>query len=246
MSKLVRKAQFLLLMMSALVLLRYPQMASGQYGDYSLGVEIQIITGTRSLDFYVGDTFHYNITLRNIGTQAINSNFTVSVYNPSRELLGTRIFQRSLSSGQVVSLFPSKETPVVKGQTEYDVFYFDSVGSYKLQISSSQSLLFWRFGETEYNYIGSPFAFYFDAMSRWEKSWRDTLSQWQATNEDLTKQALTTSTLIFRLSYIVGFLTIFNLATAVGSATHRVRYAVVVLLVGSLLFVLAMAYLWIP
>ena len=246
MFKLVGKVQFSLFVMSLLVLLLYPQMVSGEYGDYSIGVDIQVITGSKSPDFYVGDTFHYNITLTNLGTQPINSNFTVSVYNPSRELLGTRIFQRSLSPGQVAYLFPAKEKPVVKGQPEYDIFFFDSIGSYKLQIASSQSLLFWRFTQTEYTYQGSPFTFYFDAMPRWEKNWRDTLAQWQATNENLAKQSLTTSMLLYRLSYVVGFLTIFNLATTVLSATKRVSHAVVVAVVASLLFVLAMGYLGIP
>jgi hypothetical protein len=83
-------------------------------------------------------------------------------------------------------------------------------------------------------------------MPRWEKNWRDTLAQWQATNENLAKQSLTTSMLLYRLSYVVGFLTIFNLATTVLSATKRVSHAVVVAVVASLLFVLAMGYLGIP
>jgi len=246
MSRSICKVRFSLFVISlVLVPLLYAQVASGQYGDYSVAVHVEIITGSRSPDFYVGDTFHYNITLTNIGTQPINSNLTVSVYNPSRELLGTKIFQRTLSPGQVTYLFPSKEKPVVQGKPEYDIFFFDSIGSYKLQATSSQNLLFWRFTETEYTYQGS-FTFYFDAMPRWEKTWRDRLAEWQVINEKLTRQALATSTLLYRLTYVVGFLTIFSSAIAAWSARRRVVDSAVAALVAFLVFALVMWYFGIP
>ncbi len=244
---MVSKVKLLLFGLTlVLVSLAYPQIATAQYGDYGVRVDFQIITGSKSSDFYVGDTFHYNITITNIGTQPIDSNFTVSLYNPSRELLGTRIFQCSLSLGQVTYLFPAKEKPVVQGQLEYDIFFFDSLGSYKLLITSSQSLLFWRFTGTEYTYQSSSFPFYFDAMPRWEKTWRDRLAEWQTTNESLTAETLRMSTLLYRLTYIVGFLTIFNLAITGWSARRRALDAAAIALVGSLLFILAMGYLGIP
>lgn len=246
MFRLIGKKEFCLFVINLLlVLLLSSQLASAQYGDYSVRVDVQIITGSKSPDFYVGDTFHYNITLTNIGTQPIDSNFTVNVYNPSRELLGTRVFRHSLSTGQVAYLFPAKEKPIVQGRLEYDLFFFDSIGSYKLQITSSQNLLLWRFTETEYMYQSS-FTFYFDAMPRWEKTWRDRLVQWQATNENLTRQTLTISTLLYRLTYVVGFVTIFNLVIAVWSARRRILDATLVALVASVLFLLAMGYLGIP
>jgi hypothetical protein len=241
-----RNVQFSLFVISIiLVPLLHGQVASGQYGDYSVRVDVQIITGSKSPDFYVGDTFHYNITLTNIGTQPIKSNLTVSVYNPSRELIGTKTFQRTLSPGQVTYLFPSKEKPVVQGKPEYDIFFFDSIGSYKLQVTSSQSLLFWRFTETEYTYQSS-FTFYFDAMPGWERTWRDRLAEWQATNENLTRQTLTTSTLLYRLTYVVGFLTIFSSAITAWSARRRVVDFALVALVAFLVFAFVIWYFRIP
>jgi hypothetical protein len=246
MSGSIPKVEFFLFAISlVLVSLLCPQVASGQYGDYSIQVDIQIITGSKSPDFYVGDTFHYNITLTNIGTQPIDSNFTVNVYNPSRELLGTRIFERNLSPGQVAYLLPSKEKPVVQGNPEYDIFFFDSIGSYKLEVTSSQNLFFWRFTETEYTYQSS-FTFYFDAMPRWEKNWRDRLAEWQVTNESLTKQALATSILLYRLTYVVGFLTVFSSAITAWSARRKVVDSVMVALVAFLVFAFVIWYFGIP
>jgi len=244
MSILVSKVKLLLFGLTlVLVSLAYPHIATAQYGDYGVRVDFQIITGSKSSDFYVGDTFHYNITLTNIGTQPIDSDFTVSLYNPSRELLGTRIFQCGLSPGQVTYLFPAKEKPVVQGQLEYDIFFFDSLGSYKLLITSSQSLLFWRFSGTEYTYQSSSFPFYFDAMPRWDKTWRDRLAEWQTTNEALGQQTLTISKLLYRLTYLVGFLTVVNLAITYYSGRRSAARAFVLAVVGLMLVLFVMEYL---
>jgi hypothetical protein len=241
-----KRAVYLLAVNLFIALVSMP-LAVSQFTGNGVVVDIEIITGSGSSDCYVGDSFTYNITLTNIGNQTISSNFTVSVYNPSRDLLGSREFREFsgivLSSGQVTQLFPSKEQPIIKGNKEYDVFFFDTLGSYKLQISSSQNLLFLRPTEMGGYTYQAPLVFYFDAMPRWEKNWRDVLTQWQATNENLTRQTLTMSSLLFRLSYVVGLLTVFNLATVVWSATRRVRDAILVAIVGSVLFVLAMSYL---
>jgi len=200
-------------------------------------VEVQIITGSRSSDYYVGDSFTYNITLRNIGNQTINSNFTVSVYNPSRDLLGSRTFNGIvLSQGQVSHLFPKKEQPLVKGNEEYDVFFFDTLGSYKIQISSSQYLLFWRSTETGGYTYQTPLYFYFDAMPRWEKLWRDRLTEWQSTNEKLSQQVLW-------LTFAVGWLTAINVAIAAYTVRRAKRDFIGALILAAIVFTLVMYYL---
>lgn len=93
----------------------------------AVSVNVSIITSHGTSDFSVGDAFHYNITLTNIGNQTVNSNFNVSIYNPSRELLGSRIFSSNISQGQTTFLFPKREKPVVPGRSEYDVLFFNSL-----------------------------------------------------------------------------------------------------------------------
>lgn len=209
----------------------------------AVSVNVSIITSHGTSDFSVGDAFHYNITLTNIGNQTVNSNFNVSIYNPSRELLGSRVFSSNISQGQTTFLFPKREKPVVPGGSEYDVLFFDSAGSYKLQIKSSQPLLlFYRLSSTEYTYT-NPFNFYFDAMPKWEKDWRDTVTQWQITNENLSEQMLTLNKLFYRLTYVVGFLTVANLGITAWTARKRVGDAVLVTIIASILFLLVMQYL---
>jgi hypothetical protein len=228
------------------VLFVHLPISNAQIAVLAVKVDTQIVAGRSGSDYSVGNAFHYNITLTNIGNRTVNSNFTVSVYNPSRELLGTRVFTRNLLPGKVTFLFPSKQNPMIPSRSEYDVFSFDSAGSYKLVIVSSQSLFFFRQWETEYTYSENSFTFYFDAMPKWEKDWRDTLTQWQITNENLSEQMLTLNKLFYRLTYVVGFLTVANLGITAWTARKRIGDAVLVTILASILFLLAMQYLEIP
>ena len=198
----------------------------------AVSVNVSIITSHGTSDFSVGDAFHYNITLTNIGNQTVNSNFNVSIYNPSRELLGSRIFSSNISQGQTTFLFPKREKPVVPGRSEYDVLFFDSAGSYKLQIKSSQPLLlFYRLSSTEYTYT-NPFNFYFDAMPHWE-----------TINENLTVQMLTLTRLAYRLTYVVGILTVINLDITYWTVRRKKAEAVLLAIVAISFLILAMQYL---
>jgi len=227
---------------------------------YCLAVDVLIIPGSNGSDygygrytlrnqgdFFVGDYFYFEILLRNIGKGLVNETLNVSIYSPDRELIGSYSDKVELAQGQTFSLIPWAD----KNTTTHRIFDFDTAGSYKINVTRKTSdpiLYFYRFYEPDMACVIRPnvFAYYFDVMPGWEKHWRDRLVQWQEISGTVTKETLKISILLYRVTYIVGFVTICQLAIAAWSARKRKLDAVIVVLVTTVLFLFAMIYLEVP
>jgi len=200
-------------------------------------VNITIISGEETREFFVGDYFYYNITILNIGNKTINSQLRVDVYNPQRELIGTSItFPINLEPNETTFLFPNMTEDLKK----YYIFIFDSIGSYKINISSDDYLHFYHFypKRTSCKYVRHFWSYlkYFDAMPRWDYEWKkemrvqiekyekviqelrnETKGMKDATKEmlDISKEMKISSKLMRELSILVLVLTIANVTCTI-------------------------------
>lgn len=134
-------------------------------------------------EYVVGDYFYYNISFRNIGSNTINFTFGVRVYNPSREeIKPARTYGYTLQPKKTNYSAPT----IVNNQ--YNIYDFDTAGSYKLEITSEAQMTFYRFyNDCRYTFR-ETYVQYFDAMPRWEKEWREEMISVQESSSKINEE----------------------------------------------------------
>ena len=178
-------------------------------------LQIQLITGNETSEYVIGDYQTYRILIRNIGNNSINTTFIVKVYNPEGNQVGTvRKFQTILLPNESKIFIPNQ---TVKGD-KVDIYPFDIVGTYKIVVSSTSPITFYRFfphkTKTHFfycRYTYQPtFTYHYDVISKAEKQWRDTLRNWQSETQKLNEKMLEINQTMLKISQTVYFLTIIN------------------------------------
>ena len=110
-----------------------------------LDVNVEIVTYEIKDAYVVGDSFYYNITFTNRGSEPINDTFTISISNPSRILIDRpRNYEIHLkpNESRVITAEGGKEN-------ETAVFPFDTSGDYKIEIKSTKPIDFYRWITTK-------------------------------------------------------------------------------------------------
>jgi hypothetical protein len=214
-------------------------------------INVSIINGEETNEFFVGDYFYYNITILNIGNETINSQLTVNVYNPQRESIGANItFPINLEPNKTTFLFPNR----TENMKNYYIYNFDSVGSYKITVFSD-NLHFYHFYPKiiskdglyfSCKYIDSTWYYpiYFDAMPKWNYEWekemRDQIDKYEKTIEklkneteqmknateemrDISKRMEISNKFTRTLSMLVLFLTIVNVTCTIYSLVYSAQ-----------------------
>lgn len=140
--------------------------------EQKVNVNMKIITYEIENVNVVGDSFYYKINFTNIGNWTVSDNITISVFNPSRNLLAP-------PETYEIVLKPSDSKAVIaKGgkENETAIFPFDTSGDYKIEINSTMGIDFYRWlvinkGNRIYtSYIrqNKNFNYFFDVMPRWQ------------------------------------------------------------------------------
>ena len=120
---------------------------------------------------YVGEYFHYNITVRNLERVPFEDKLNVTIFNPNREVLSTRVYKIKLKPNEMAVLFPNYTGPLYKEQRMHEIYSLDTSGAYKIEVSSKNSSVlfmhFYEFGRfTQYPMV---YRKSFDVMPAWEK-----------------------------------------------------------------------------
>lgn len=184
-------------------------------------INVSISSGIDDSEYVIEDYQTYNVSIRNIGNNTINTTFTVKVYDPTPNQIGvTRTF--------AIMLIPNETKSFIPNQTGkdgiIDIYPFDMVGSYKIVVDSEESnILFYRFfpqkvqiDSTRYipicKYTFQPsFTYHYDVISKADKQWRDTLRNWQTEAQNWQIEARELNKNMLDINQIVYFLTIVNL-----------------------------------
>lgn len=154
-----------------------------------IAVDINIVNGENEEDNFVGDYFTYDITIISLGNDSIeNDTFNVNTSNPIREQIGYRKFSsdKIKVSNIQYRLYPSYRNNL----NEHDIIFFDSAGVYKITLSSDIPVEYLRFHSSNCRYIRTPnvFEYYFDAMPKWEKRWKEETEKLQKDMIESNKQ----------------------------------------------------------
>lgn len=147
-----------------------------------------ILTGQGLETNYVGDYFWYDVQLENNSTVTINATFTVRVYNTTHGLVPPiRDYTTSLKPGGIADVYPNYTR---EGREEYSIFFFNSPGTYELDVSSNAPVAFYEyFADGKYIVQHSLFRFYFDALPASEKVLDDRMQAWIQKNEQWIEQS---------------------------------------------------------
>jgi hypothetical protein len=140
--------------------------------EKKVDVEVNILTYEIKDYFVVGDSFYYNITLTNSGDEIINNTFEVSIYDSSKNQLNNPTkYDINLNLNESTDL-------LAKGgkENETAIFPFETSGNYRLDISATTPLDFYRWIEIkEDSYLirryirqNKDFVYIFDVMPRWQ------------------------------------------------------------------------------
>jgi len=157
-----------------------------------LAVNVSIIPTEGSDNFFVGDYFHYKISLYGMSNETLVRNFTVYVYNPKNESLNSRLYQNILFNYSVpATLYPNLTN------SENDIYAFDVLGIYRIEIiPENPKTQFYRFYPTSgcaYIHYPQKFVYSFDIMSKWQYEWNHKVSEYQNESLHLAKDVLTLS-----------------------------------------------------
>jgi hypothetical protein len=147
--------------------------------ELKLNINLDIITYEFPDAKVVGDSFYYKINLTNTGNASVVDNFTVSIFNPQLKLIEQpQIYEKTINPNESV------EIKAFGGRAnETAVLPFDTYGDYKLVITSTKNIDFYRIieytknGYIYRNYLRYPieFSFSFDVMPKWQYDlWKET------------------------------------------------------------------------
>ena len=159
-----------------------------------------VITAEKGGDVYfVGDAFHYDIILTNEGTDSVNTNFTVNVYDPNHNLVYPHNYlNRTINPKQTITLYPYWDDH----ENEPMSILMSTEGPYTVQITSSIPLTFFKCSNTSdiqsstipnctnFNSIEGSYLHYFGVMPEWEKDWINNSTQLMQTQNELSTKTV--------------------------------------------------------
>lgn len=145
--------------------------------EQKIDVELNISTYEINDSFVVGDYFYYNITFNNTGTQRINDTFSVSIVNPSGNLIDSiRHYDLLIEPNARISIIANGSK-----ENETAILPFDISGDYRMEISATKPVDFYRWvvvGKDDsriflkYLRQNKNFTYFFDVMPRWQYNLR--------------------------------------------------------------------------
>jgi len=141
--------------------------------EQKIDVELDIFTYEINDAYVVGDFFYYEINFTNTGTEIIDDTFTISVFDPSGNIM-------DIPMNYEILIEPNGSYEITaKGgkENETAIFPFDTAGDYKIEINSTKSIDFyrWIFYNTTYIRQNKNFKYFFDVMPQWQYMlWKNT------------------------------------------------------------------------
>lgn len=155
------KLRYLVLIVA--IFLQFVTFACAQ--EQKVDIKLDVISPEINDAHVVGEFFYYTINITNRGTGIINDTFTISVFNPSGNLLDSRNY--------TVLIEPNGSHNITaKGgkENETAIFPFDTAGDYKIEINSTKPIDFYQWVSDHTRYIRQPknFKYFFDVMPRWQ------------------------------------------------------------------------------
>lgn len=185
-----------------------------------LQIDIDIKPTEGSKDYFVGDYFYYEIDLTNLGEETINSNFHVRILSPNGENVegSDRAFSdKTIEKNSSILLKP--ESSVGPG-VKVSVYSFDMSGPYRLEISSSDNVQFYRFYYFENgrckNFVrySQNYTYIVDVMPSWQKNFQDFLYDATEETKDMTEGAAKIAQTTKNYTWIILVATIIMMVTA--------------------------------
>lgn len=172
-----------------LLLLPNPTLAENP----ELNLNISIKTYEYADANVVGDHFYFEIFLTNPTSEIISDDFSISVYNPHDDAIGTRNFEN-------ISIEPKQSYKLIAGgeyENETAILPFEIAGDYKIVFESNKSIDFYNFFKMEeseksiqYNFVrqNTKYEHYFDVMPKWQYNlWKEeekiNIDMYEATQE---------------------------------------------------------------
>jgi hypothetical protein len=219
--RIIRDSLLSVLIISTVILNALPSTSTSN--EKSVSVKFGIFTGEGEEDYFVGDYFWYAIELTNNCTETINATFTVKVYNPGREVFGAvKTYEEVLEHAETTFLYPNYTRD---GREEYNIYFFDTFGTYKIELTSNISLSYYRYSEDgRYTVQFNTCSFYFDAMPSYEKIWRDRIKTFIEENERWIKDQEHNAKVMLDLAALTLLATTMNLALVVWATPRKKRW----------------------
>lgn len=148
-----------------------------------IDVTFNVLTGSGSDYYYVGDYFFYNITMKYMGSTALNATFRVEVFNPTEEIIGAvRTYSVSFQPNETLFLFPNI---TVHGIDEYNLYLFETPGTYGISLSSETPIVYYRYlANDAYTFDHNEIRFTFDAMPSYQKAQDERWQEFLQKNEE--------------------------------------------------------------
>jgi len=151
--------------------------------ETAVDVKFEILTGLGIQDYYSGDHFWYNMTIKNSGTTTINATFTVTVRNTTGGVFGAvKSYKRYLEPNETTILYPNYTR---LGKEEVSIYFMDTAGTYGIELTSDVPMAFYRYYETgrytvEYNKCHMSI----DAMPSYQRLQNERWNQFLQENEN--------------------------------------------------------------
>jgi len=145
--------------------------------ETAVDVKFEVLTGLGIQDYYSGDHFWYNITMKNSGTTNINATFTVTVRNTTGDVFGAvGRYRKYLEPNQTTFLYPNYTR---LGKEEVSIYFMDAAGTYTLELTSDVPMLFYRYYETgRYTVEQNRGHMNIDAMPSYQRLQNEKLNQY--------------------------------------------------------------------
>jgi hypothetical protein len=191
--------------------------------EASLDVNFDVLTGSGRSDYYVGDYFWYNITLKNSGSYDINGTFKIEVLNSTGGVIyAINNFQIALKQNDTYFLFPNYTR---NGREEHSIYYFETTGTYSIVLSSNVILQYYRrYAPDLYTYSPNECRYSFDVMPSYQKIQNDMWNDFLAKNTDYMNQVENSiqqsrieSQKTTNLTYFTIMIAVFSVFLAIGS-----------------------------
>lgn len=165
----------------------------------SMDVNFEVLTDSGRSDYYVGDYFWYNITLKNSGSNDINGSFKITVLNSTGGVINGIInFQIALKPNDTYLVYPNYTR---NGKEEHSVYYFETTGTYSIVLSSNLILQYYRrYAPDLYTYSPNECRYSFDVMPSYQKAQNDLWNEFLAKNADYMSKVENSSTVQNRIA----------------------------------------------
>ncbi len=142
--------------------------------DQFVLIDINILTeeGNDIIDYYIGSEFYYNISLKNIDEQEINTELTVRVFDPKEKLVHQKRYPVNLKVNETKFLFPFYNYKGKIQEDMHDIIIFKQMGPYKIELSVPEhNQIDWIYKKNEKWIRQEPrnFSYYIYSMSHFEK-----------------------------------------------------------------------------